>query len=537
MHDGDGIKGESMPRNILKVLCLALAFALLAAACAGGDSDGGSGAEGGDTDSDGSNSDGTDSDGSDSNAGESDGSDSDGSDSDGSDTDGGDTDGSAGGDVDVSMLAGLEGEELLEAQRAVIDQLAGTAFTCEDGDGGTPSDTATGVTADTIKIGVIIADLELIIPLGLSVDLGDLMGEAEAVAAHINDCGGINGRMLEITEYGYPVADPDAARAACADATEQDGNFIVMSWVLVQDTPLCVTETNETLLVASFGGSREFYDRSDGRYISPFLPEDFAALGAIETFAENGVITADSTVGLLWGDVVDQNVLVPDMREALEATGATVVDGTLQHPNPLSCAGHPEIVQSFADAGVDTVIAPLGGPCYGDFAIEGAANAFFPQYLTIAKSGMTSDVGTSKMDQASDAFDGALGVNDSPGLNAVKDLDESPYAWDKVCHEIYAEGGVEYSFSDSDPYGAGVTWCASLFIIVEALQAAGTDLTQESFIEGTQTIEAVPGGADTVFTGLPEGNSHASNGVFYTQTWDLDCTCWATVDPPFRVEL
>ena len=142
------------------------------------------------------------------------------------------------------------------------------------------------------------------------------------------------------------------------------------------------------------------------------------------------------------------------------------------------------------------------------------------------------------MPEAGDGFEGAVGVTESPGLNGVTDGAESPYAFDARCHEaIQAGGGPTYTFDQTDPYGAAVSWCSNIYIMVEALQAAGSDLTEESYLEAVQAIEAVPGPGGNVFTGLPSGRDHAATDLFFSQSWELGCACWNQVAGPTQVSV
>jgi ABC-type branched-subunit amino acid transport system substrate-binding protein len=442
-----------------------------------------------------------------------------------------------GGSVSVADLANLDGAELRAAQAEIVAAIAENPYTCQEApEGAELGDSDTGVTADSIKVGFIEADLEAILPLGLAVDLGDEGGNFSAIADLINECGGINGRTLDVTVYEYQVADVNEGRQRCTEATEQDGNFVVVTRVFIQDLPLCITETNETPLIINFSGTDEFYERSEGRMVTINASEARIAEAAVKVYVDEGIITPDSVVGLVWGDVVDQNILVENtLRDALGSAAAKVVETPVEQPTPLACSGHTTAVQKMVSEDVDVVLGLFGGPCYGDFVIEAANQGFFPQYLTIDKGGMTSDVGTSKMPQAGDAFEGAYGVTMTPGELGVKDQAEVPYAWDRRCNEILAERtGNELEFP-TDPYAAANGPCTSAYLLIEALKLAGTDLTHESFLDAIGKVEVVPASGDIAFTGYGKGLPEGPDDVAYLIQWSLDCECWATVSDPKRL--
>ena len=83
------------------------------------------------------------------------------------------------------------------------------------------SDAATGVTADTIKVGAPQIDYEELGNLGLvQIDRGDNEVVLKALAQELNDNGGICGRMVETVTYKFLPFGTDTSLAGCVYFTE-----------------------------------------------------------------------------------------------------------------------------------------------------------------------------------------------------------------------------------------------------------------------------------------------------------------------------
>ena len=100
-------------------------------------------------------------------------------------------------------------------------------------DSGAESETdAVGVTADTVKISMIYADLSALSEQNLAPEIGSAKDQAEAVVAEINENGGVAGRQIELVSHviegAEAVLSPEAGRAACLAATEDDKPFAVV---------------------------------------------------------------------------------------------------------------------------------------------------------------------------------------------------------------------------------------------------------------------------------------------------------------------
>ena len=79
---------------------------------------------------------------------------------------------------------------------------------------------------------MIYADLSALSEQNLAPEIGIAKDQAEAVVAEINENGGVAGRQIELVSHviegAEAVLSPEAGRAACLAATEDDKPFAVI---------------------------------------------------------------------------------------------------------------------------------------------------------------------------------------------------------------------------------------------------------------------------------------------------------------------
>ena len=191
------------------------------------------------------------------------------------------------------------------------------------------SATATGVTADTIKIGAPQIDYAELGSLGLiQADRGDNAVILQALAQELNDNGGICGRMVETVTYKFLPFGTNTSLAGCVYFTEDEKVFAVLgSFIRVPAGNICVTETHATALIGA-----PFTAEDRARANAPWVHLEIASDRALEVFVtaldKAGLLTDLGNVAVHSGagraELVD-NVLVP----ALEAAGVEIAERTV----------------------------------------------------------------------------------------------------------------------------------------------------------------------------------------------------------------
>ena len=158
----------------------------------------------------------------------------------------------------------------------------------------------TGVSADTIQVGVAVIDAEALLAFGVDLGFVDPTKAYPALAAAFNESGGAHGRDVEVTvEPFLPVGSVDSDRV-CSVLAEDIGVFLVLGQML-GDNPLCFTELNDTPYVGAFGLTDERDRRSDGQFYSYQSQVEPQRRDSLVVLDDAGVFDG-ARVGLFWED-------------------------------------------------------------------------------------------------------------------------------------------------------------------------------------------------------------------------------------------
>jgi hypothetical protein len=192
--------------------------------------------------------------------------------------------------------------------------------TSTDGSAGSPGSltaSATGVTEDTVRLGVIIVDTEALQDFDVDIDFGPVADQWTAWAAAQNADGGVNGRDLEVVvEEFLPVGNEEAV-AACVSLTE-DHEVFAVAGQLLDDNPLCVTESHETPYIGGFGLNPERAERSVAPFLATEMAEDLQRRHSTEILIEEGYLDG-KRVGVHWGAdnaAIAEEIVLPLLEEA-----------------------------------------------------------------------------------------------------------------------------------------------------------------------------------------------------------------------------
>lgn len=181
---------------------------------------------------------------------------------------------------------------------------------------------ARGVTENSIKVGIVLFDLDAILELGVDVGYGDHTQHYQVVIDEMNDSGGILGRRIEpVYELVSPV-DPAAADRVCAELIEDEEVFAVLGTTRPPENVLCYTEFGETPFIGAPSGdlTDEVFDRSAVPFIYP---------GRVPSRTDGAIVAALELDGAIEGGVLavhgaDEN-RVASLAAELESRGAVRV--------------------------------------------------------------------------------------------------------------------------------------------------------------------------------------------------------------------
>jgi ABC-type branched-subunit amino acid transport system substrate-binding protein len=385
----------------------------------------------------------------------------------------------------------------LSALCAVAVVLAGCATSGDDDDNASSNTTtgsgpltasATGVTADTIKIGFPYIDLETLAESGvIDISHGPYEEIVKALVDDINANGGINGRKLEVVMPKYSPIGNTEQLAACSQLTEDEKVFAVLNGLLNENN-LCITQQHSTVLVSGSGLTPENLAKSKAPWATYSASAERAVEALVKVLHENGELEGH-TIGVYAAQAANEPLIDLAVTK-LEEAGYEVADKALMDApdDDLQAATAQDtvIAQRMMDAGVDTVInVGLFTPA-ADFDAAG----FHPRMYSLDAGNIAAAAFTNPLGKF--PFVGAIGATE----NSQVVYDTPEY---ERCRNVYEKATGKQiktlTQEDLDGESSGFTAmsiaCTTLQIFVAAAKAAGPNLTNETFQTGLESIGAI----------------------------------------------
>jgi hypothetical protein len=353
--------------------------------------------------------------------------------------------------------------------------------------GGELTASARGVTADTIQIGLTYPDLEALAKTGLiKVDNGPYDEIGKILVDDINAQGGVGGRKLELAIAGYSVLENADQLAACAKVTEDEKSFAVLGG-FIGDTNLCVTEQHSTILISGYGSgfNNIALEKARAPWATWNASDERAVKALVQILHEQGRLEG-KTIGV-YGTLSASKPLIDLTVSELENAGYTAKE-TAINDAPASdtqafAAQDKVIGNRFKDQGIDTVFVLVTVPPGTNFdAIDYYPDFYSPQTSLVAPGAFTNPYDKFP-------FIGALAANSNS--DAAFDTESMRH-----CREVYktATGkeikppSVEMREGKSSGWAAMATTCAALQIFTTAAEAAGPNLTPETWKAALEAI-------------------------------------------------
>lgn len=342
-----------------------------------------------------------------------------------------------------------------------------------------------GVTEDAIRVGILLIDVEVIAQLGVDLGFGDVEAHWQVAIDALNESGGILGREVEPVFRRYVPVTGAEIEGPCVELVEDEEVFVAMGFVRTGAAALCFTELNDTPMI--FGGAgitAEVRDRSVAPAIGVVAAPDAldaAMVAALE--AEGGL---DGRVIVVHGEDADR---VAAVGTAVRAAGHEVVVETVETAPETDPIAQDDELDRFAERwraeGADLLLLTSS-----PVAVTGA----------LARTGIELDLVTSNPELALDDRVGRGGT--------AAQFADSRIAVAVTGHMLYAEDHAptvecvdRWNATRPDQpadivSGAGefqnlfqiVEACAQLDVFRQLAEAAGVDLTHESFAAAVATI-------------------------------------------------
>ena len=374
--------------------------------------------------------------------------------------------------------------------------------------------TAPGVTADSIKMVAIEAPLAPgDSPQGYRYNLGDPVDTLKTFAQMVNNCGGINGRKLDlvVVDQAGGAADQAAtlanAQAACIKATEDEKPFIVMSWTGFT-SPQCITDDHKTLMLDGLVTQNEYLKTAQGRHILFGDTNEVAQYQApMLELLKSGKFKGKKVAVLYPTFTTGIDLIKANVTDLLKSKGVNVVYSSPLTPDPAGdiSSQYPVLVNQLKQDGVDVLITGSAG-----------GNTFRFSALTkeLRNQGLDQSMQIYNLDAQYDAVidlsrivggaDGAKLIN-SMKINSFSPAGQQNWRVGATEGDLVTTCNKDYDANTTlakdtlpqpappafarDPYSTVGLICAMYRTLGRALYNAGPSLTQKSAIKA---FEALP---------------------------------------------
>ncbi len=350
------------------------------------------------------------------------------------------------------------------------------------------SQPAQGITAKTITLSLIWADLSLLSQQHLAPEIGNARKTVEATVADLNAKGGIAGRRIVLKSHvlSTQTATADALRHLCLQATEDDKPFAVIIAAAVPSlVAQCTAVDHQVLTIGMDTYTDSLFTQAQGRLFSvanQAVGASAVARAYPKILQDQGALSG-KTVGIIRQDLDDQKAIESDLRDGLQKIGVKVAaDAVLPCPEgSLTCSQQPAAIQRMQSANVDFVFL-LAQTLPASATVEAAQNAHFtPQWATFGQNATTTVAQFFANAKAN--FDGAWGL-------AFAFQGPTPAGDD--CNARVTARGAEKFPKRSDGYNFTAVTCLQVLTLADAVDAVSGTVTQAATITALEHLDPVP---------------------------------------------
>lgn len=355
-----------------------------------------------------------------------------------------------------------------------------------------------GVTAKEITIGVIdldTSDLTAVCPRCTNGPSGS-GGAQKAMIAHFAKQGKIpvGGRTIKLSFFKVRALAPETAREACVQMAQTVKPFLVVVGPGTEAAGTCLASEFKIPVVHSAGG--QYADEELLRQLGPLWTEIGAASGRyLRNFARwadrNGLVKG-KTIGIYGPEDEAANRRYEPFRAELKRLGVKIeVDLRASGSQGVASSSDPVAVQRFRGANVDVAFlfaSPSG------FQKVANNQAYRPKYPVIDFASELTDA-VADINSDANALDGNLGYRAKHWAFTSRKpvrFKDNPTA--QECIDVYqAATGRSLDVFDNDAEVHYVTQaCTNMYVLMQALQNAGGNLTLQSFVDGVRQIKGMP---------------------------------------------
>lgn len=387
-----------------------------------------------------------------------------------------------------------------------------------------------GVTADSVKIGVYIADTGSLNELGFGLEIAE-QRPYEVYLEALNERGGIHGRKVEAVYILYDPLDQADLRRACVAAAEDHKVFATLNLAgFYGPAVTCLTEEYGVPLLNYSAEPDEWY--RGGRFFTFGMSMTRVLKSLVAELDRVGELK-DKKIGILDSEfptskLVSENALLPELAKR----GYTVTYRCPLSADRAEAQGQmPICIQQMQARGVNAVIFNQGYINTTIFLRQAESAGFQPKWYNSDAAGATVDAFTANMPRS---YQGALAVT---GTNTGEDLigrPEPPTQAD--CHRRWTQLTGEKMERRGDARYVAVVICSLVDGLEYALNGAGPNLTRDSYANAL--VNRGEFGASGIIRNTFRPGKYTSTDAVRFVRWYYDyeghpeCKCWVPVSDP-----
>ncbi len=346
-----------------------------------------------------------------------------------------------------------------------------------------------GVSEDTIKIGVLKAELgnlsELGFAAGVAADYERIM---DAWTAHVNAQGGVACRQVTYVAEHFDVLSVDDMIAKCRSMTQDHKVFAVLTSGGYDSVgQLCIARDNQTPLINTEPQPQHWYQEAAPYLWATLMNKDRTHRNHVRWLVEHGEIDRGTRIGVVYhgipnvGPAVERSLLVELARHGIEPVRVT----RLSADSEQALAQISQVVVDFQARGVEYVFMPMNLIFKTQFMTQAEQQNYFPRYTDSDHYFGCFDFVTGTYPARS--WDGTTCVTASQ-VAGMRPADLEAFAdahpWQQHADAVYlAHNPGGFGEGDSgDAQRAMNSVMGTLFTLwAEAADRAGPDLTRASW--------------------------------------------------------
>ncbi len=363
------------------------------------------------------------------------------------------------------------------------------------GGGGELTDSFRGVTAEAIKIGIVLVDYDAI-AFAVDFNRGDQEAIARVFVDAINAQGGVGGRRIDPVFVEYPPipGQEPSPLAVCTQLTEDEQVFAVLG-VFIDFTgegQLCLTRDHETVHIGHELEQRWIDEAPPGLLLTPDTTKEGRATVVLEVLAQEGTLDG-RTVAVVGDQEAEQRIddlVVPGLEDMGVETGSTAILSISGEDTSAAQSQLDGFIERWKEEDVDTVF--LAGNLVSAKQFVEKIKQEMPDVLLVTDNAAV-------LGEAQDLTAAGADPNPYAGMLTAEGMTRAE-RWDDPspalarCIEIYEEATGEEIVHPRDiapgPDGkkaeiaiAVEDFCGELEMFRQIAEKAGPDLTNDTWVE------------------------------------------------------